>query len=223
MTVQQPLNNLIRNTIDALSMILSGVNGTQIDAFDEALGEPTEEAVVLSLRTQQIIQHETGIIDVSDPLGGSYYLEWLTNEVEKAAWDIVDKIEKMSGWIKADEKGWPKSQIEESAYKWRHQVETGEKVWVGVNKYVSDIKQDVKIWPVDPEVEKIAVEEIKKHRAERNNEETQAALKALKDEAIRIERSDVGGELMDRIVDAARKDATAGEIQSILREVFGNI
>lgn len=221
MTVQQPLNNLIRNSIHALSMILAGVNGTQIDAYDEALGEPTEEAVTLSLRIQQVILHETGIVDICDPLGGSYYLEWLTNEVERKTYELLETIEKQGGYIKCLESGWFKRVTAESAYKWRKKLESGERVLVGVNKYVSDSGHQVKVFSPDPEAEKMAIENVQRHRRERDNEKCRASLERLRQESIRVEHSETDGNLMEAIVQAARDGATLGEIQAVLRDVFG--
>ncbi len=223
MTVQQPLNNLIRNSLHTLSMILAGVNGTQVDAYDEALGEPTEEAVTLSFRTQQIIYHETGITSVSDPLAGSYYLEWLTSEIERQAGEILEAIDKQGGFVKCWENGWLKRKITESAFKWRQKVESGEKVIVGVNKYFSDNDHGVEVFKPHPDTEKMAAEDVIKHRRERDNEKCRAALENLHAEAVKVEQSDTEGNLMEALVGAAKADATLGEMQAVLREVFGAI
>ena len=223
LTAQQPLNNIIRNTIDALGAILSGVNGATVDAYDEALGIPTEEAVTLSLRTQQIIQHETGVIDVSDPLAGSYYVEWLTSEVERSAYEILETIDKAGGFVKCWENGWLKKEVLESALKWQQKVESGEKVIVGVNKYISDEEEQVRVFQVDQEVERMAIEDVRKHREERDNVKTRTALDNLMAEAKRVERSETEGELIEALIKAASADATLGEMLAVLREVFGTI
>jgi len=221
MTVQQPLNNLIRGSIATLSAVLSGVNGMTVDAYDEALGEPTEEAVTLAVRTSQIIANETGVTWVSDPLGGSYYIEWLTDEIERRCYQIIEDIEQNGGLIACLENDYLKNQTIEAAYKWRQSVESGERVVIGVNKYISTEPDKTNVFQPDPEAEKRAIEDVVRHRQMRDNQRTRAALELVRSEAKKIKESSKGGKLMDYLVAAAHADATIGEMHSTLTEVLG--
>lgn len=221
LTVQQPLNNLVRNAYGALSAVLAGVNGMTINAYDEALGIPSEEAVTLSLRTSQIISEETGVTKVSDPLGGSYYLEALTSELEAAAQAIVEEIDQMGGLVACIESGWVQEQVADSAYSWRQEVERGERVMVGVNKYVVDEVDQTKVFQPDPTAAQLALDDLARHRAERDGDATAAALDALRAAAhATIDGRDIGGCTRAMVV-AALADATLGEMQSVLFDVFG--
>jgi methylmalonyl-CoA mutase N-terminal domain/subunit len=163
------MNNIIRTTIQSLGAVLSGTNALQTSAYDEALSIPTEEAATLALRTQQIISHETGITKVSDPLAGSYYVEWLTNEMEKQAYEILERIENMGGFIKAYETGWLREQIADEAAKWRHQMDSGEEFVVGLNCYRDESEEiEVPVFRVDEEIEKRAIDRIKAYRDHRD-------------------------------------------------------
>lgn len=221
LTVQQPLNNLVRTAYGALAAVMSGTNGMTINAYDEALGLPTEEAVSLSLRTSQIIAEETGVTKVSDPLAGSYYIESLTAGLEDAAWQLVETIDAMGGLVACIESGWVQAQVEESAYRWRQEVETGDRVIVGVNKYVTDEPDQTKVFQPDPSAGRIALEELARHRAERDMAGTSAALDALRAAAVDVRAGRNIGSTTRALVAAAEADATLGEMQQVLFDVFG--
>jgi methylmalonyl-CoA mutase, N-terminal domain len=221
LTVQQPLNNLVRNAYGALSAVVAGVNGMTINAYDEALGLPTEEAVTLSLRTSQIIAEETGVTKVSDPLAGSYYVESLTSEIQRAAERIIDQVDSMGGLISCIESGWVQEQVAESAYLWRQQVETGERVLVGVNKYVRDEVDQTKVFEPDPTAARLALDDLARHRSERDSAATQEALTRLRSAAQETRAGRSIGSCTAALVDAAKADATLGEMQAVLFDVFG--
>jgi len=171
LTAQQPLNNIIRVTIQALAAVLGGTQSLHTNSYDEALGLPTEESVRIALKTQQIIAYESGVADTIDPLAGSYAIEAMTNEIEKKAMEYIEKIDQMGGMIKAIETGYVQKEIHESAYKQQLAIDKGEEVIVGVNKF--QMEEDVKkreILKVDPELEKKQVERLKKLKERRDNE-----------------------------------------------------
>jgi len=218
---QQPLVNIIRAAFHTLGAVLSGTNALHTSAYDEALGLPTEEAATLALRTQQIVLHETHIPNVSDPLAGSYYLEWLTSKIEEEAGKLIEKIDQM-GYIKAWETGWFKDELTSSAYKWRESMDKGDRTVIGVNKYASDEGQKVPIFRIDPKIEQTAVERVREYRAKRDNASTRDALDKLREVAKRVNEDwPHGGDLMPSIIEAAKADATLGEMQGVLKEVFG--
>jgi methylmalonyl-CoA mutase N-terminal domain/subunit len=221
LTAQQPMNNIIRSSIHALGAILAGVNGLTVDAYDEALNIPTEEAVTLSLRTEQIILEETEIPAICDPLAGSYYVEWLTNKLEEEAYKILSKINDMGGYVKCWESGWLKSQVDNSAYNWRKQVDSGERVIIGVNKYVKDKEEKFGVFQHDPEAERIAIDRVRSFRERRNNARTRASLEDIRNEAKMVADGDSKGDLMPAIIEGVKAGATLGETTSVLREVFG--
>lgn len=221
LTAQQPMNNLVRNAYGSLAAVLSGVNGMTINAYDEALGLPTEEAVTLSLRTSQIIAEETGAVHVSDPLGGSYYIEALTDDIEQRVVAILEDIDNRGGLIACIESGWIKQQVSAAAYQWRKEVESGARIMVGVNKYTSDEPEQYKVFQPDPEAARIAIMEVKRHRKERDNEQCKAALEDLRGAANRVHQGHTIGSVMENLVAAANADATLGEMQAVLHEVFG--
>lgn len=216
MTAQQPLNNIIRGTIHAMASILGGTQSLAICSFDEALGIPTEQSVMLSLRTQQIIAEESGIADTADPLGGSYYVEALTNRIEEQVMEYIEKIDAMGGALAAIEKGFMQQEIQESAYRYQKDIEEGRQVVVGVNKYKIEEKLTPEIFRVDPEVARVQTEKLAKLRAERDNAKVEAALKRLREDA---KSEDVN--LMDAIIESVKAYATLGEICGVLREEFG--
>ncbi|WP_249011439.1 methylmalonyl-CoA mutase family protein [Conexibacter sp. DBS9H8] len=221
LTVQQPLNNLMRNAYGAMSAVLSGVNGMTINAYDEALGIPTEEAVTLSLRTSQILAEETGVTKVTDPLGGSFYLERLTDEVERAAMAVIDEIDERGGLIECIESGWMTEQVARSAYRWRQEVESGARPMVGVNTHVVDEEPKVRVFQPDPEAARLALEDLARHRTERDNAATSAALEKLRRAGHAIQEGREIGSVTAALVDAAQIGATLGEMQTVLHEVFG--
>ncbi|MDE2303682.1 MAG: hypothetical protein KGK11_14105 [Sphingomonadales bacterium] len=221
LTAQQPLNNLVRNAYGALAAVLSGVNGMTINAYDEALGLPTEEAVTLSLRTSQIIAEETGAVHVSDPLGGSFYVESLTDEIERRVFDILADIDNRGGLIACIESGWIKNQISAAAYRWRQEIESGARTMVGVNKYTNDEPEQFAVFQPDPEAARIAIAEVERHRRERDNPRCSAALENLRRAAVDVSDGRAIGSVMANLVAAADADATLGEMQTVLHEVFG--
>lgn len=222
LVAQQPMNNIVRATIQSLGAVLAGTNALQTSAYDEALSIPTEEAATLGLRTQQIISHESGVTKVSDPLAGSYYMEWLTDEMEKRAYEILERIEKMGGFIKAYEKGWLREQIADEAAKWHHQVDKGEEIVVGLNRYRDEDEEiEVPVFRVDEEIEKKAIERIKTYRDHRNREGCENALDRLRTAAGKAKQGEVDEFLVEVLMDAYRAGATLGETMAILKEVFG--
>ena len=186
LTAKQPLNNLVRNAYGALAAVLGGVNGMTINAYDEALGLPTEEAVTLSLRTSQIIAEETGAVHVSDPLGGSYYVEALTDEIERRVFEIIADIDDRGGLIACIESGWIKQQVSAAAYEWRQEIESGARTMVGVNKYTNDEPEQFAVFQPDPEAARMAIADVERHRRERDNVGCAAALNSLKRAALEV-------------------------------------
>jgi methylmalonyl-CoA mutase N-terminal domain/subunit len=222
LVAQQPMNNIIRTTIQSLGAVLSGTNALQTSAYDEALSIPTEEAATLALRTQQIISHETGITKVSDPLAGSYYVEWLTNEMEKQAYEILERIENMGGFIKAYETGWLREQIADEAAKWRHQMDSGEEFVVGLNCYRDESEEiEVPVFRVDEEIEKRAIDRIKAYRDHRDEGKYEEALERLQTVAFKVKEGELDDFLIEALMDAYRAGATLGDTMAILKEVFG--
>ncbi len=216
LTAQQPLNNIIRVTIQALAAVLGGTQSLHTNSYDEALGLPTEESVRIALKTQQIIAYESGVADTIDPFAGSYAIEAMTNETEKKAMEYIDKIDQMGGMIKAIELGYVQKEIHESAYKQQLAIERGEEVIVGVNKF--QLEEDVKereILKVDPELEKKQVERLKKLKERRDNEKVKRCLQKIKEVASTDEN------LFPYVLEAVKSYATVGEISNALRDIFG--
>jgi len=221
LTVQQPLNNLVRNAYGALSAVLAGVNGMTINAYDEALGIPTAEAVTLSLRTSQIIAEETGAARVTDPLAGSYYVESLTSDLETAALALIEEIDERGGLVACIEDGWIQAQVSDSAYQWRQEVESGERVLVGVNKYISSEEDQTRVFQPDPQTAELALEDLRRHRSERDAAATSAALERLRGAATAVSEGRDIGSCTAALVAAAEADATLGEMQAVLFDIFG--
>ncbi len=218
LTAQQPLNNIVRVAIQALAAVIGGTQSLHTNSYDEALSLPTEESVTVALRTQQIIAYESGVADVVDPIGGSYYVEALTDEIEKRVWEYLDKIEKMGGMIPAIESGYIQQEITESAYRYYKAVADGEKIIVGVNKFV-DPNEDLtkfKLHRADPTVRERQIQRLKELRAKRDNQKVKKLLEELREAAM-----DENTNLMPYIIEAVRARATLGEITGVLREVFG--
>ena len=214
LTAQQPENNIVRTTLEALAAVLGGAQSIHTNSMDEALGLPTERAVRTALRTQQILAEESGVADTADPLGGSYYVEWLTNRLEEAARALFDEIASRGGMIACIESGWVQQQIHVAAYRTQQAVESGEKVVVGVNKYTVE-EPPPEIFQPDPSVEIEQKKRLAALRAERDAE-------AVRRELTRLETAARGEEnLMPVIVAAVRARATLGEISDVLRTVFG--
>ncbi len=215
LTAQQPLNNIVRVTLQALAAVLGGTQSLHTNSFDEALCLPSELAVRVALRTQQIIAYESGVADVVDPLGGSYYVEWLTNEMEERAWEYIHKIEEMGGVIEAIEKGWLQQEIANSAYKYQREIDTKRRIIVGVNEYTTEEHEEVPLLKIDPKVEEEQIARLQKLRRERDNQKAKQILQKLHDEA------EKNVNLMPTIIEAVKAYATLGEICDVLREVYG--
>jgi methylmalonyl-CoA mutase N-terminal domain/subunit len=222
MTYQQPLNNALRACLFTLSAILGGVQAVWTTTYDEAYSLPCEEAQILALRTRQIIMEESNIPNVTDPLGGSYYMEWLTSKVEEETFELIDEIERMGGFVKCWGTGWLKGEIDRAYRKWKESIEKGEKTLVGVNKYViPEEKRPIK-FSMDPKWEEMAIERIKDFKAKRDNEEVKRALEELRIVSQKVnEEWPSGGDLMPALIDAAKANATLGEMSKILKTEFG--
>ncbi len=216
-TSREPLNNIVRATIDMLGIVFAGAQSASILSYDEAYTIPTEESALISLRTQQIIGYETGIAKVVDPLGGSYYLESLTNRLEKEMKKLMDEIDSLGGMLRCIETGKIQMDVSKNAYEIEKKKQNGEVVIVGVNKFVDEQKQDeeVVLTKIDPNLTRKQIEKLQKVKSERNNPKVKDALKVLKEKAKGTEN------LVPAIQDAVREYATIGEICDTLREVFG--
>jgi len=214
LTAQQPYNNIIRTAYEALAAVLGGTQSLHTNSLDETYAIPTEEAVTIALRTQQILAEETGVTNTIDPLAGSYFVEALTNEIEEKAWQYIRKIDEMGGMIKAIEKGYPQMEIAEAAYRFQKQVDSGEKVIVGVNKYVTD-HPPIPIWRMKPEIEERQLRRLREVKQSRNNQKVKECLEEIR-------KASLSGEnLMPYIINAVREYATIQEICDVWREVFG--
>ena len=216
LTAQQPEVNLIRTAIEALAAVLGGTQSLHTNSFDEALALPTENAVRLALRTQQVIAHETGVVNTIDPLGGSYYLEQLTNELERQAYDYFDRIEKLGGVIPAIKENFFQREIAEASFRYQSEVEKEQRVIVGVNRYVQSDEQPPEILRIDPALEQKQVARVQALRARRDSAAVETALARLKEDAAQPDRN-----LMPPILDAARVYTTMGEMCDALRDVWG--
>ncbi|HEY4877794.1 MAG TPA: methylmalonyl-CoA mutase family protein [Candidatus Acidoferrales bacterium] len=214
LTAQQPYNNVVRTALQALAAVLGGTNSLHTNSLDEAWALPTEFAATLALRTQQIIAHESGVTNTADPLGGSYFVETLTNEIERGGWDYIEKIDAVGGMVAAIERGYPQREIAEASYNYQLAVDRKEKIIVGVNDYVAQEK-GIELLQIDETVTRRQSEKLKKLRADRSNDEVARNLSAL--------RKAAGGSanLMPFIYDAVKSYATLGEICDAMRDSFG--
>jgi len=222
---QQPMNNIARVAIQALAAVLGGTQSLHCDSYDEALALPTEEAARIALRTQQIIAYEAGVAQTVDPLGGSYFLENLTLQMERGAFDYFAKLDAMGGMVKAIERGYPQKEIAEAAYQYQRAVEAKEKIIVGVNEFTIQ-EEPPNILYIDETVARHQAAKLKALRARRSNQEVERRLDALKKAATQEAKAGTNGEIspantMPFIVDAVRAYATVGEICEALRQVFG--
>jgi len=216
LTAQQPEVNIVRTAIEALAAVLGGTQSLHTNSFDEALALPTEDAVRLALRTQQVIAHETGVVNTADPLGGSYYVEALTNELERQAYDYFDRIDKLGGVVAAIKENFFQREIAEASFRYQSEVEAGRRVVVGVNRHQSEAEPELEILRIDPALERKQVERVQALRAARDGAAVEAALARLREDAARDDRN-----LMGPIVEASRVYATMGEMCDALREVWG--
>jgi methylmalonyl-CoA mutase N-terminal domain/subunit len=215
-TYQQPENNIVRGTIGGMAAALGGVQSMAIACFDEALSIPSEKAHRLSIRTQQVICHESGIADVVDPFAGSYFMEWLTNEVEERTWEVISDIEEKGGLAKCTDTGYVDKMLTQNAYNFYQSVEKKKRIVVGVNEFVSEEdEEEPEIFRVSEETEKIQIANLKKVKAERSNQQVQKTLDDLKRTAEKNEN------VMPYCVEAAKVYATEGEIMGVLRDVYG--
>jgi methylmalonyl-CoA mutase N-terminal domain/subunit len=215
LTAQQPLNNIIRVTIQALAGVLGGTQSLHTDSLDETLALPSEEAVMIALRTQQIIAEESGVTNTIDPLGGSYYIEALTNEMEKGAHDYFKKLDDLGGMVSAIEKGFPQNEIRDAGYTYQKEIDDNERIIVGVNKFKAKEEQPIETLKIEPEIEKKQVEKLQTLKKNRHNNELNKALEELKKTA------ESGESVMPPIIKALKLYATVGEICNTLKEVFG--
>lgn len=215
LTAQQPENNIVRVTIQALGAVLGGTQSLHTNSMDEALALPSEKAVTIALRTQQVIAHESGVADTVDPFAGSYYVEYLTNKIEEEVNKYFEKIDSLGGMVKAIEGGYVQKEIQESAYKYQKAIEKRDAIVVGVNKFTMEEKLPEELLKVDPEVENLQIEKLKKLKAKRDNTKVKEILEKIEDAA----RTDKN--LMPLILEAVKSYATLGEISDTLRKVFG--
>jgi methylmalonyl-CoA mutase, N-terminal domain len=215
LTAQQPLNNIVRVAIQALAGVLGGTQSLHTNSMDETLALPSEQAVLVALRTQQIIAEETGVTNTVDPFGGSYAVEALTDRLESEAFAYIEQIDRMGGIIRAIDLGFPQREISDAAYRYQRQLETGEKVMVGVNKFVVGEEPPIEVLRIGPEVERKQVERVRERKRSRSQETVQARLAAVRDAA-------AGGmNMMPAVIDAVMAECTVGEISDVFRDVFG--
>jgi methylmalonyl-CoA mutase, N-terminal domain len=215
LTAQQPENNIARTAIQAMAAVLGGTQSLHTNSFDEALALPTEQAARVALRTQQIVAYESGVPQTVDPLAGSYYIETLTNEIEKRAQEYLDKIEALGGMLKAIERGYVQQEIQNAAYEYQQQVDRAEAVVVGVNRFTVDEEKHVPTLHIDESLECKQVERLRALRTRRDPQPWADALRKVEDAARN------GSNLMPQIVGAVEAYATVGEISDTMRKVFG--
>jgi methylmalonyl-CoA mutase N-terminal domain/subunit len=216
LTAQQPYNNIVRVALQALSAVLGGTQSLHTNSFDEAYALPSDQAVLVALRTQQMIAYESGVVDTVDPLAGSYYVEYLTNEIEEKTSKYIEQIDSMGGAVAAIEKGFMQHEITESAYRYQREVESKKRIVVGVNEFVTEEKIPIKILQIDPEIEKKLVQRLQQIKRERNKAKVDDALSKLR-VAAEIEDKN----LMPFVLEAVKEYATLGEICDAMREIFG--
>ncbi|HZO98490.1 MAG TPA: methylmalonyl-CoA mutase family protein [Gaiellaceae bacterium] len=215
LTAQQPENNIVRVAIQALSAVLGGCQSLHTNSFDEALALPTERAATIALRTQQVIAHEIGVASTADPAGGAYFVEALTAELERRAWELIERIDELGGAVAATEAGWIQSEVEAAAYRWTEAVESGERVIVGVNRYVEDREPEIELHRLDPEAERRQVERTRRVRAGRDAAAAERALARVREAARGTEN------LLPPMREALAAMCTVGEICGVLRGEWG--
>jgi len=215
LTAQQPLNNIVRVALQALAAVLGGTNSLHTNSMDETLALPSEQAVLVALRTQQIIAEESGVTNIADPLGGSYAVEALTERMEREAMAYIGKIDELGGIVRAIELGYPQKEIAEAAYRYQQQLDQGEKVMVGVNKYAMADEPPMEILRIDPDVEREQADKVRRRKRSRDAARVRAALAEV------TEAARGTANLMPPLVDAVKAGCTVGEISDIYREVFG--
>jgi methylmalonyl-CoA mutase N-terminal domain/subunit len=215
LTAQQPLNNISRVTIQTLAAVLGGTQSLHTNGYDEALSLPTEEAARIALRTQQIVAFESGAPDTADPLAGSFFVEQLTNEVEKKAWQLIEKIDAMGGSVSAIEQGFIQNEIAKSAYEYQRKIERNEKIIVGVNKFQLKEEGTIPLLKIDDNIRVGQIQKIKRLKEIRNKEQVAKCLEAVRQKATSTEN------IMPSVVDAVENYCTLGEIADVLRGLFG--
>ena len=215
LTAQQPLNNIVRVAIQALAAVLGGTQSLHTNSMDETYALPTEDAVIVALRTQQIIAHESGVADTVDPLGGSYFVESMTTTMEERAEAYIQKIDDLDGMVRAVELGYPQREIAEASYHYQQQLERKEKTIVGVNEFVLPEEQRIPILRIDPEVERRQIERVRRIRAKRDEVRARRALDDLKRAA------DAGENTMYKVLECVKAGGTMGEICDVFRAVYG--
>jgi methylmalonyl-CoA mutase N-terminal domain/subunit len=215
LTAQQPENNVVRVAIQALSAVCGGAQSLHTNGFDEALALPSERSARIALRTQQILAHEAGGTDTADPLGGAFFIEELTRQLEERAWELIERVDELGGAVAAVEQGWVQDEIEGAAFQWQQQVESAERVIVGVNRYAEEADQEVELQSIDPAAERRQLERTAKLRAERNADGASAALERVREAARGTEN------MLYPMREALRAHCTIGEICGVLREEWG--
>ena len=215
LTAQQPLNNIVRTTVEALAGVLGGTQSLHTNSYDEAQALPTEEAVRIALRTQQVIAHETGVANTADPLGGSYFVEALTDEMETRCYEYFSKIDELGGMVEAVKRNYPQREIADAAFTLQQDIDAGERVVVGVNRFCEGDEGEPEILRIDPALERKQIDRLQSARARRSGAEVERTLAEL--------RSAAAGEanLMDPLIECARAGASEGEIVESLQQVFG--
>jgi methylmalonyl-CoA mutase N-terminal domain/subunit len=217
LTAQQPLNNIIRTTVEALAAVLGGAQSLHTNSYDEALALPTEEAVRVALRTQQVIAHETGVAGTADPLGGSYFVEAMTDRMEARCYEYFEKIEQLGGMVEAVKRNFPQREIADAAFELQQQIDAGERVVIGVNSHVLEDEQPLPILRIDPALERKQLDRLQSARAARDGAQVERTLAALREAAAQPDRN-----LMEPLLDCARACASEGEIVESLQQVFGD-
>jgi methylmalonyl-CoA mutase N-terminal domain/subunit len=216
LTAQQPLNNIVRTALEALSAVLGGTQSLHTNSYDEALALPTEEAVRLALRTQQIIAHETGVTNTIDPLGGSYFVESMTDRMEEAAYEYFAKIEELGGMVEAVKKNFPQREIADASWRFQTEVDEGRRFVVGVNRYEQADEEPIEILRIDPALERKQMDRLEATRARRDAGAVESRLCDLKEAAA------AGRNLMYPLIECAKARCSEGEMIDSLQEVFGS-
>jgi len=216
LTAQQPLNNIVRTAVEALAAILGGTQSLHTNSYDEALALPTEEAVTVALRTQQMLAHETGVTNTVDPLGGSYFVESLTDSMEHHAYEYFAKIDEIGGMVQAVKQNYPQREIANASFELQQEIDSAERIVVGVNRYHA-AEEQIPTLRVDPALEGKQIERLRSVRAARDSAEVERSLATLREDAAQERRN-----LMEALLACARANATEGEIVAALQDVFGD-
>jgi methylmalonyl-CoA mutase N-terminal domain/subunit len=215
LTAQQPYNNVVRTALQALAAVMGGTQSLHTNSLDEVLAIPTEEAATIALRTQQIIAEESGVANTIDPLGGSYFVESLTNQMEEEALEIIQRIDDMGGMLAAIEKNYPQQEIADAAYHYQRQIDDKEKTVVGVNKYAIDEEIPVEVLEIDKELEKLQVEKTNRVKNERDSKKVKECLEKVGETCTGTQN------VMEPLIEAVKAYATLQEVCDVFRDVFG--